>query len=215
MKALCASATTLLLVAAPALGQAPSRQETVTPIRQKTFDREGEARGRRQGGNPREVNGLLVFDGSMDGNRQVDPQIAVGVVLHGTNSGLVIYDKQGTFVDGVSQNVFNGGIDPKLFFDPHSRVFGFDLWNPWDEEKLKPVNISVSATSDPTGARGTPTRFRPPTGWTAVASGTAASGSAIRSPEAPIAPSSCAPPRRARVCLRRCFISPEPWAIPF
>lgn len=154
MKVLCASATTLLLVSAPALGQAPSRQETVTPIRQKTFDREGEARERRQGGNPREVNGLLVFDGSMDGNRQVDPQIAVGggFVLHGTNSGLVIYDKQGKFVDGVSQSAFNGGIDPKLFFDPHSRVFGFDLWNPWDEEKLKPVNISVSATSDPTGA---------------------------------------------------------------
>lgn len=154
MKVLCASATTLLLVAAPALGQAPSRQETVTPVRQKTFDREGEVRERRQGGNPREVNGLLVFDGSMDGNRQVDPQIAVGggFVLHGTNSGLVIYDKQGKFVDGVSQNAFNGGIDPKLFFDPHSRVFGFDLWNPWDEEKLKPVNISVSATSDPTGA---------------------------------------------------------------
>ncbi|MFT7540923.1 MAG: hypothetical protein ACI9K5_001889, partial [Gammaproteobacteria bacterium] len=32
------------------------------------------------------------------------------------------------------------------------RVFGFDLWNPWDAEKKKPVNISVSETSDPTGA---------------------------------------------------------------
>ncbi|MEM6672422.1 MAG: hypothetical protein AAF726_06230 [Planctomycetota bacterium] len=143
-----------LLLAAPLLGQAPSRTETIQPIHQKTFDREGEAGERRQGGNPRELNGYLVFDGSMDGNRQVDPQIAVGGghVLHGTNSGLVIYDKEGGFVAGVRQSAFNGGIDPKLFFDPHNRVFGFDLWNPWDEEKLKPVNISVSETDDPTGA---------------------------------------------------------------
>ena len=90
----------------------------------------------------------------MDGNRQVDPQIAVGggYVLHGTNSGLIIYSKQGQFVQGVHQNCFNGGIDPKLFFDPHNRVFGFDLWKYYDEAKLKPVNISVSETSDPTGA---------------------------------------------------------------
>ena len=137
--------TVLLFIVPPALAQAPSRQETVRPIHQKSFDREGAARERRQGGDPREANGLLVFDGSTDGNRQVDPQIAVGggYVLHATNSGLVIYDKQGTFVDGVSQNAFNGGIDPKLFFDPHSRVFGFDLWNPWDEEKLKPVIAST------------------------------------------------------------------------
>ena len=150
MKVTCCLAAILFLAAGPTLGQAPSRQETIQPIHQKTFDREGAARERRQGGNPREVGGLLAFDGSMDGNRQVDPQIAVGggFVLHATNSGLVIYDKQGAFVDGVSQNAFNGGIDPKLFFDPHSRVFGFDLWNPWDEEKLKPVNISVSSTSD-------------------------------------------------------------------
>ena len=146
--------TTLLFVASSMHGQAPSRQETIEPIRQKTFDRDGAARERQQGGNPREADGLLVFDGSMDGNRQVDPQIAVGGghVLHATNSGLIIYDKQGHFVDGVSQSAFNGGIDPKLFFDPHARVFGFDLWNPWDEAKLKPVNISVSSTSDPRGA---------------------------------------------------------------
>ncbi|MEI6864906.1 hypothetical protein [Flavicella sp.] len=85
---------------------------------------------------------------------QVDPQIAVGggYVLHGSNSGLVIYDKKGNYIEGVSQRCFNNGIDPKLFFDPHNRVFGFDLWNPWDEEKLKPVNISISETDDPTGA---------------------------------------------------------------
>lgn len=142
------------LTAAPAEDLAPSRTEIVEPLHQKTLDRDGKAPERRQGGNPRQVGGYLVFDGSMDGNRQVDPQIAVGggYVLHGTNSGLVIYDKKGQFVDGVRQNAFNGGIDPKLFFDPHNRVFGFDLWNPWDEAKLKPVNISVSASDDPTGA---------------------------------------------------------------
>lgn len=97
---------------------------------------------------------MLVFDGSDDGNRQVDPQIAVGGghVLHATNHGLIVYDKKGSFVDGVRQSAFNGGIDPKLYFDVQSRVFAFDLWNPWDKAKKKPVNISVSETSDPTGA---------------------------------------------------------------
>ncbi|MDA7980790.1 MAG: hypothetical protein MPJ50_18700 [Pirellulales bacterium] len=124
------------------------------PIRNVSFNKNGTCRERRQGGNPREVSGHLVFDGSQDGDRQVDPQIAVGggYVLHGTNSGLIIYDKQGHFVQGVSQRCFNGGIDPKLFYDPHNKVFGFDLWDPWDREKLKPVNISVSETSDPRGA---------------------------------------------------------------
>lgn len=128
--------------------------ETVEPIRNTSFNKGGSTKVRRQGGNPRQVAGYLAFDGSMDGNRQVDPQIAVGggYVLHGTNSGLIIYDKEGKFVQGVRQSAFNGGIDPKLFFDPNRRVFGFDLWNPWDKEKKKPVNISVSEGSDPTGA---------------------------------------------------------------
>jgi hypothetical protein len=132
----------------------PSRTDIVKPLRNETFNKKGTARERKQGGNPRRVAGLLVFDGSMDGYRQVDPQIAVGggYVLHASNSGLIIYDKQGEFVQGVPQSEFNGGIDPKLFFDPHNRVFGFDLWNPWDEAKLKPVNISISETSDPRGA---------------------------------------------------------------
>ena len=130
------------------------RSETVEPIRNVTFNKEGAAKERKQGGNPRKVEGFLTFDGSMDGNRQVDPQIAVGggYVLHGSNSGLIIYNKKGEFVQGVGQSSFNGGIDPKLFFDPQRKVFGFDLWNPWDDAKLKPVNISVSETSDPTGA---------------------------------------------------------------
>jgi hypothetical protein len=36
----------------------------------------------------------------MDGNRQLDPQIAVGdgCVMEGTNSGLTIYNKKGEFV---------------------------------------------------------------------------------------------------------------------
>ena len=132
----------------------PSRTEVITPIRNETFDRNGKTPQRKQGGNPRKVAGYLAFDGSMDGNRQVDPQIAVGggYILHGTNSGLIIYDKNGNFVQGVPQSGFNGGIDPKLFFDPHNQVFGFDLWNPWDKNKKKPVNISVSETNDPRGA---------------------------------------------------------------
>lgn len=132
----------------------PARTEIVKPLRNATFNKGGKARKRKQGGHPRRVAGFLAFDGSMDGNRQVDPQIAVGggFVFHGTNNGLIIYDTKGNYVDGVPQSEFNNGIDPKMFFDPHNRVFGFDLWNPWDAEKLKPVNISVSETSDPRGA---------------------------------------------------------------
>ncbi len=147
----------LLLLSQPLLAQQeikPIKSEVISPLRKDSFNNGGKCRERRQGGNPQTVNGLLVFDGSADGNRQVDPQIAVGggYILHGTNNGLVIYSKKGEFVQGVSQRCFNNGIDPKLFFDAHNGVFGFDLWNPWDKEKLKPVNISVSETSDPTGA---------------------------------------------------------------
>lgn len=132
----------------------PMRTETVKPIRNVSFNKNGECRERKQGGNPRMQNKILVFDGSADGNRQVDPQIAVGGnhILHGTNNGLIIYTKKGEFVQGVSQQCFNGGIDPKLFYDRHNQIFGFDLWNPWDKEKKKPVNISVSESNDPTGA---------------------------------------------------------------
>ncbi len=146
-----------ILVSGPAISaaaQAPVREEVVQPIRNETFNKNGQWPERKQGGNPRIVAGYLVFDGSQDGDRQVDPQIAVGggFVLHGTNSGLVIYDKGGHFIQGVNQDCFNGGIDPKLFFDAHNSVFGFDLWNPWDHAKQKPVNISISETNDPTGA---------------------------------------------------------------
>jgi len=131
----------------------PSRTEVITPIHKNEF-RNADCPQRVQGGNPRVLNGHLQFDGAMDGNRQVDPQIAVGggYVLHGTNLGLTIYDKKGNYIDGASQKCFNNGIDPKMFFDPHNQVFGFDLWNPWDEAKLKPVNIAISETSNPTGA---------------------------------------------------------------
>lgn len=141
-------------ITAQSKSQLPSRTEIVAPIHNKDFDRGGSSPERRQGGGARKIAGLKVFDGSMDGNRQVDPQIAVGggFVLHGTNSGIVIYTKAGEYVKGVRQSGFNGGIDPKMFFDPHNRVFGFDLWNPWDKAKLKPVNISVSETDDPSGA---------------------------------------------------------------
>ena len=129
----------------------PARTEVVTPIHHKTFNKHGKKRQRKQGGNPRILNHCLVFDGSMDGNRQVDPQIAVGgsYVFHGTNNGFILYDKSGKYIDGIGQYGFNGGIDPKLFFDPHNRVFGCDTWNPWDKEKKKPVNLTISETSDP------------------------------------------------------------------
>lgn len=132
----------------------PVRTLVVTPIHQDSFNKGGKAKKRVQGGNPRMMGTTLVFDGSQDGNRQVDPQIAVGggYVLHGTNSGLVIYNKKGEYVDGVPQSEFNNGIDPKLFYDMHNKVFGFDLWYYYDKPKVKPINISISATSDPRGA---------------------------------------------------------------
>ena len=132
----------------------PSSTETVTPLHKSSFNNGNECPERKQGGNPKTVNGYQVFNGSMDGNRQVDPQIAVGggYVMEGTNSGLLIYDKKGNFIQGVSQKCFNNGIDPKMFFDIHNKVFVFDLWWYYDKPKTKPVNISVSETSDPTGA---------------------------------------------------------------
>lgn len=132
----------------------PVRSELITPIRNASFNKGGTAKKRVQGGNPRVVAGVLMFDGSMDGNRQVDPQIAVGggYVLHGTNSGIVIYDKQGKYVDGVPQTEFANGIDPKMFFDVQNRFFGFDLWVYWDDAKVKPVNLSFSESDNPTGA---------------------------------------------------------------
>lgn len=132
----------------------PARTEVIQPLRNETINKSGTCPQNKQGGNARIVNDLHVFDGASDGNRQVDPQIAVGggYILHGTNTGIIVYDKDGNFIEGVKQSCFNNGIDPKLFFDPHNRVFGFDLWNPWDKEEKKPVNISVSETSDPTGA---------------------------------------------------------------
>jgi len=71
----------------------PSHREVIKPLLNMTFNQNGKARVRKQGGNPRRVDGYLVFDGAVDGNRQVDPQIAVGggYVLHGTNNGLIIY----------------------------------------------------------------------------------------------------------------------------
>lgn len=132
----------------------PSNTEIVTPIHKKSFNNGGECPERKQGGNPRKVNGYHVFSGSMDGNRQVDPQIAVGgnYILEGSNNGLLIFTKDGNFVQGVSQKCFNQGIDPKMVFDIHNRVFIFDLWWYYDKEKLKPVNIAVSENDNPTGA---------------------------------------------------------------
>ncbi|MEL7496312.1 MAG: hypothetical protein AAFN77_01790 [Planctomycetota bacterium] len=140
---------------------ASAKQETMAAVRIETIEPEriehlhaNVKKVRRQGGNPRSQGDLLTFDGTNDGNRQVDPQIAVGRahVLHGTNQGFTIYDKEGKFVDGVSQRGFKNGIDPKVFYSRQHDVFGFDLWVYWDEQKTKPVNISISETGDPTGA---------------------------------------------------------------
>ncbi|MES2772554.1 MAG: hypothetical protein V4722_00125 [Bacteroidota bacterium] len=155
---ICIPFVLLMLIGIQAAGQTdsilPVRTETVTPVHKTSFNNEGQCAERKQGGNPREVNGYLAFDGAMDGNRQVDPQIAVGggYVLHGTNNGLTIYNKKGEFLQGVSQKCFSNGIDPKIFYDAHNKVFGFDLWVYWDSAKIKPVNVSVSETSDPRGA---------------------------------------------------------------
>lgn len=134
--------------------QYPSRTETIAPIRKASFNENNNCPERKQGGNPVILNGLLTFSGSMDGNRQVDPQIAVGggYVMHGTNSGLIVYNKKGEYIQGVSQKCFNNGIDPKMFFDAHNNAFVFDLWWYYDQPKVKPVNISVSETNNPLGA---------------------------------------------------------------
>jgi len=132
----------------------PSKTEVVNPIHKSDFNNGNQCPERKQGGNSRMMNGYQVFNGSMDGDRQVDPQIAAGggYVLEGSNKGLIIYDKKGEFVQGVSQNCFNNGIDPKMFFDIHNKVFVFDMWWYYDKAKTKPVNIAVSETSNPTGA---------------------------------------------------------------
>ena len=132
----------------------PTTTEVVIPIHKTSFNNNNDCPERRQGGNTRLVKGYQVFNGSMDGNRQVDPQVAVGggFVMEGSNSGLIIYNKKGEFLQGVSQKCFNNGIDPKLFFDIHNKVFVFDLWWYYDKPKTKPVNISISETSDPRGA---------------------------------------------------------------
>lgn len=142
------------MLCAQSAPQVPSGTELVYPIRKSSFNNQGACPERRQGGDPRSVRGYQVFSGSMDGNRQVDPQIAVGggYILEGSNSGLLIFTKNGAFVQGVTQKCFNQGIDPKMFFDLHHQVFVFDLWWYYDKDTLRPVNIAVSETSDPTGA---------------------------------------------------------------
>ena len=83
----------------------PSRTEIISPIHKDKFCADSLRNSRKQGGNPQSKDNYFMFNGSMDGNRQVDPQIAVGggYVLHGTNSGIIIYNKNGDFVQGVSQ----------------------------------------------------------------------------------------------------------------
>jgi hypothetical protein len=132
----------------------PVQTEIVNAMHKNSFNNDAQCRERKQGGNPRIIDGYLAFNGSMDGDRQVDPEIAVGggYILEGSNRGLIIYNKKGEFIEGVSQKCFNNGIDPKLAFDIHNKVFLFDMWWYYDKAKTKPVNIAVSETSDPKGA---------------------------------------------------------------
>jgi hypothetical protein len=150
------SALVLFVASVTASPVEPSRTEVIEPIHKNSFreiDGKGKLGQRKQGGNPRTENRILIFDGSMDGNRQVDPQIAVGggYVFHATNNGFVIYDKEGNFVDGVGNKAFNDGIDPKLFYCVNNKVFGLDIWPYWNKPE-KPVNISISESRDPLGA---------------------------------------------------------------
>ena len=94
------------------------------------------------------------FEGIPDTDGQVDVQVAVGGghVVHATNQGVSIFDKTGKFLTATRQECFNEGIDPKLFFDVHNKIFAIDFWHYYDDAKKKPLNISVSASSDPTKA---------------------------------------------------------------
>ncbi len=93
------------------------------------------------------------FNGIPDTDGQVDVQVAVGGnhVFHATNSGLSVFDKNGTLLKAVKQSCLNEGIDPKLFFDLHNKVFAINFWHYYDDAKQKPLNLSVSATQNPLG----------------------------------------------------------------
>ena len=132
----------------------PSSTVIIAPTFKKNFNNDNTCPERKLGGNAITKDGYLVFEGATDGNRQVDPQIAVGgnYILHGTNSGLIVYDKEGKYLSGVTQKCFKNGIDPKLFYDMHNKVFGFDLWEYWDSAKIKPVHVSISSSSNPLGS---------------------------------------------------------------
>jgi hypothetical protein len=92
------------------------------------------------------------FDGIPDTDGQVDVQVAVGGnhVVHATNSGVTIFDKEGNLLKATKQACLNEGIDPKLFFDMHNQIFAIDFWHYYDAAQKKPLNLSVSASADPT-----------------------------------------------------------------
>jgi hypothetical protein len=98
----------------------------------------------------RTTSDFTAFDGIPDNDGQADLQVAVGggYVVHATNSGISVFDKSGQLLTATTQSCLNDGIDPKLFFDVHNQVFAIDYWHYYDQPKLKPLNISVSATSD-------------------------------------------------------------------
>jgi hypothetical protein len=95
---------------------------------------------------------FTTFEGIPDRDGQADLQVAVGggYVVHATNSGISVFDKSGKLLAATAQSCLNDGIDPKLFYNVHNKIFAIDYWHYYDEPKKKPLNISVSATTDPT-----------------------------------------------------------------
>jgi hypothetical protein len=123
--------------------------ETIKPIAMKDF---ASCESFDVQSSPTTTTEYDYFEGIPDTDGQVDVQVAVGggYVVHATNSGVSIFDKDGKFLTATHQACFNEGIDPKLFFDIHNKVFAIDYWHYYDTPKKKPLNISVSGSADPT-----------------------------------------------------------------
>ena len=109
---------------------APARTKVIKPIRNESFNKNGTFPERKLGGNLGMLNNVLVFDGANDGNRQVDPQIAVGGdhVLHGTNQGLIEQDAKAATDETptlrvLTYNIHHGrGTDGKFDYERMAKV---------------------------------------------------------------------------------------------
>jgi hypothetical protein len=101
---------------------------------------------------------ILSFNGTeFPSQGQIDPQIAVGgnYVLHASNAGVSIYDKQGNLKQASGLNCFTkstDAFDPKLFFDYTNKFFGFGVWDGYNDAQKKPMRLMFSQTDNPTQA---------------------------------------------------------------